>query len=143
MTTGTATVAGVEAGRDEEETARRLIGGWLAEDAGRESTAAAAGDGPGPTGWGVPKAPARDVLAVARGLAVRGLPALGPGGPARSVPGADELLLARVLVVDEHPSAADWTEHERAELGGWVAVLIRRFGEAGVQRLTAALAARS
>ncbi|MGW3043761.1 hypothetical protein ACWC9T_27790 [Kitasatospora sp. NPDC001159] len=130
------TAAVTVAGRDDEETARWLIACWLAEDAGRESAPEQAAEA-GPTGWNVPPAPAREVVAVARRLAVQGL-----AGRAWSVPAAAHLLRARVLVVDEHPSANDWTERERVELGGWVAVLMQRSGEEGVQRLTAALAAR-
>jgi hypothetical protein len=130
------TTAVTVAGRDDEETARRLIACWLAEDAGRDSAPERAAEA-GPTGWNVPPAPAREVVAVARRLAVQGL-----AGRAWPVPAAAHLLLARVLVVDEHPSANGWTERERVELGGWVAVLMRRSGEEGVQRLTAALAAR-
>ncbi|MFF3074223.1 hypothetical protein ACFVSN_40465 [Kitasatospora sp. NPDC057904] len=116
--------------REDEETARRLIASWLAVE-----------DVPGPAaapyGWQVPAAAARDVVAVARRLAVQGL-----AGRPWPVPTAAHLLLARALVTDEHPSAAGWTERERTELAGWVAVLVQRFGEDGVQRLTAALAAR-
>ncbi|MFJ8475129.1 hypothetical protein [Kitasatospora sp. NPDC094011] len=131
MTTVTA------AGRGDEETARRLIGSWLAQEPGWEEAPECAADAPAPSGWSVPPASVQEVLAVARRLAVQGL-----AGRPWPVPTAVELLLARGLVVDEHPSAAGWSERERAELGGWVAVLVRRFGEAGVQRLTAALAAR-
>ncbi|MEV7598042.1 hypothetical protein AB0O91_11755 [Kitasatospora sp. NPDC089797] len=127
MTTVTA------AGLDDEETARRLIGSWLARDTGREDGPEGAAEAL-PSGWSVPPAPVREVLAVTRRLALQGL-----AGRPRPTPGAVDLLLARVLVVDEHPSAAGWSERERAELGDWVAVLIRRFGEAGVQRLGAAL----
>lgn len=43
-------------------------------------------------------------------------------------------------MLDEHPSAARWPPAERAAAIGWIALLIDRFGDAGVQRLVAALA---
>ncbi|MFD7902765.1 hypothetical protein ACFV4G_11015 [Kitasatospora sp. NPDC059747] len=121
--------------REDEETARRLIASWLAEAV--EDVEDVPGRAAAPYGWQVPAAAARDVVAVARRLAVQGL-----AGRPWPVPTAAHLLLARALVTDEHPSAAAWTERERTELAGWVAVLVQRFGEDGVQRLTAALAAR-
>ncbi|MFG2845884.1 hypothetical protein ACGF12_22340 [Kitasatospora sp. NPDC048296] len=127
-------------GQDDEATARRLIAAWLAGDAeppAVPSTGAARPTGALPPAWSVPPAAAREVVTTARRMALGGL-----AGRARPTPGADDLLLARVLVVDEHPSAPTWTEDERAELAGWVAVLLRRFGEDGVQRLSAALSAR-
>ncbi|MFE0462528.1 hypothetical protein ACFW1A_25060, partial [Kitasatospora sp. NPDC058965] len=51
----------------------------------------------------------------------------------------DLLRLAGALVVDEHPSAAGWSAGERDELTAWVAVLIDRRGEDGVQALLYAL----
>ncbi|MFE4973700.1 hypothetical protein ACFRAR_16515 [Kitasatospora sp. NPDC056651] len=122
-------------GQGDEATARRLIAAWLADEAepaATRSTGAAL-----PAGWSVPAATAREVLATARRMALHGL-----AGPARTTPGTDHLALARVLVVDEHPSAPTWSEDERAELAEWVAILVQRFGEEGVERLTAALTAR-
>ncbi|MFD8785905.1 hypothetical protein [Kitasatospora sp. NPDC059599] len=120
-------------GQDDEATARRLIAAWLAGEA-EPPAGPARSAGTLPPGWTVPPAPARDVVGTARRLALDGL-----AGRACPAPGPDDLLLARVLMVDEHPSAAAWTEEERVELTGWVAVLVRRFGEDGVQQLTAAL----
>ncbi|MER7582792.1 hypothetical protein [Kitasatospora sp. NPDC097691] len=129
-------------GPGDEATARRLIAAWLAGEAAEPAPAPATGAerpaGAVPTGWSVPPAAAREVIAVARRMALHGRQ-----GRAWPVPGADHLLLARTLVVDEHPSAPTWSERERVELAGWIAVLVRRFGEDGVQRLTAVLAARS
>ncbi|MFJ9454147.1 hypothetical protein ACIRST_03620 [Kitasatospora sp. NPDC101447] len=134
-------------GPDDEATARRLIAAWLAGEAAEPAPAPAAGaerpagavpTGAVPTGWCVPPAAAREVIAVARRMALHGRQ-----GRAWPAPGAEHLMLARALVVDEHPSAAAWSERERVELAGWIAVLVRRFGEDGVQQLTAALAARS
>ncbi|MEU8922425.1 hypothetical protein AB0D10_16025 [Kitasatospora sp. NPDC048545] len=131
-------------GQDDEAAARRLIAAWLAGDAEPAADPATGPSGTSaqparalPPGWTVPRAGAREVVTTARRLALHGV-----SGRARPVPGTDELVLARVLVVDEHPSAPTWTERERVELAGWVAVLVRRFGEDGVQRLTAALTGR-
>ncbi|MEU1284202.1 hypothetical protein [Kitasatospora sp. NPDC005856] len=128
-------------GPDDEAAARRLIATWLADEPGQAATGAGGAARPDralPAGWSVPAATAREVVATARRMALHGL-----AGQARPTPGADHLVLARVLVVDEHPSAPSWSEAERAELAEWVAVLVRRFGEEGVERLTAALAAGS
>ncbi|MFI8460656.1 hypothetical protein [Kitasatospora sp. NPDC085464] len=129
-------------GPDDEATARRLIAAWLAGEAAEPAPAPAAGAerpaGAVPTGWCVPPAAAREVIAVARRMALHGRQ-----GRTWPAPGAEHLMLARALVVDEHPSAAAWSECERVELAGWIAVLVRRFGEDGVQQLTAALVARS
>ncbi|MFD3945150.1 hypothetical protein [Streptomyces sp. NPDC058579] len=66
------------------------------------------------------------------------------GQPAGPLPaGSDELCrIARVLVVDEHPSAAGWTEAERVDVARWIAVLIARDGEEGVQSLVRELRRR-
>ncbi|MFG2905184.1 hypothetical protein ACGF13_09000 [Kitasatospora sp. NPDC048286] len=127
-------------GRDDEATARRLIASWLADEAEPAPVPSTGAQRPVaalPAAWVVPEAAAREVVATARRLALRGL------AGARPTPGADHLVLARVLVVDEHPSAPTWSERERAELAEWVAILVLRFGEEGVERLTAALAARA
>ncbi|MER8188083.1 hypothetical protein [Kitasatospora sp. NPDC094015] len=144
---------------DEEETARRLIASWLAgtEDEGGAGNTTGPADattrtavpggaaggpaggaragGPVPSGLAVPPAGAREVVSTARRLAIEGL-----AGEPWPVPPADLRLIAEALVVDEHPSAASWSAGERAELGRWIAVLMHRFGEDGVQRLVAALA---
>ncbi|MEV4615661.1 hypothetical protein AB0K43_24170 [Kitasatospora sp. NPDC049258] len=126
---------------DEEETARRLIASWLAgsEDAGDDPGEDEGGRGPvpSPSGFAVPPAGAREVISTARRLAVQGL-----AGQPWPEPSADLRLIAEALVVDEHPSAASWSTRERAELARWIAVLVHRFGEDGVQRLAAALAGR-
>ncbi|MDH6708729.1 hypothetical protein P3T27_005475 [Kitasatospora sp. MAA19] len=127
-------------GPGDEATARRLIADWLTGDAEPPATPSTGPARPAkalPAGWSVPPAAAREVVSTARRMALQGL-----AGRAWPAPGPDRLRLARVLVVDEHPSAPSWTERERADLAAWIALLVRRFGEDGVQRLTAALVAR-
>ncbi|MFD8756188.1 hypothetical protein ACFV0O_35200 [Kitasatospora sp. NPDC059577] len=92
---------------------------------------------PGPTGLGVPEAPAEEVIAVARRLALRAVPQ-GRWRPGSAPPGL--LGVASALVVDEHPSAAAWSAAERERLATWVAMLIEHRGEDGVQELLRALA---
>ncbi|MFI2609745.1 hypothetical protein [Kitasatospora sp. NPDC018619] len=89
---------------------------------------------PGPAVLAVPGAPAEEVIAVARRLALRA----GPQRRSRPAPGL--LGVARALVVDEHPSAPGWAEADRRRLAGWVAVLIESRGEDGVKELLRALA---
>lgn len=81
----------------------------------------------GPSGLAVPQAGAAAVIAAVR-LLLHG--AGHPGAPAPEL-----LLLAEVMVIDEHPSVPDWTATERAEAVGWVAALLDRFGEDGVREL--------
>ncbi|MBW5485631.1 hypothetical protein [Streptomyces bambusae] len=85
------------------------------------------------TALDVPRAAAAEVTdAAARllGLSPRTRPPAGTGAH------FDELCrIARVLVVDEHPSAARWSEVERATVTRWIAVLVARDGEDGVQAL--------
>ena len=117
----------------DEEAARRLIAHWMATatldvtDAGPQGGVTA--------GLEVPPADAHAVIVTARRLALQGLSA-----EPSPVPSPRLRLLAQALVVDQHPSAHTWNERERARLAKWVAVLLQRFGEDGVQRLTAVLA---
>ncbi|WP_157850079.1 MULTISPECIES: hypothetical protein [Kitasatospora] len=129
---------------DGEAEIRALIGSWLAAEDGVPDGPCAAPDADGKAlataGSGVPESAAREVAAVARRLAL--------GGPDEG--GAGELLeasaglrgVARALVVDEHPSAGRWTRAERDEVARWVALLMHRFGEGGVQLLLAELSLR-
>lgn len=91
----------------------------------------------GPAGLAVPEAGVEEVIAVARRLALRAVPAGRRGWP-RPDPGL--LGVATALVVDEHPSAARWSGAERKRLATWVAVLIEHRGEDGVQELVRVLA---
>ncbi|MFE2725393.1 hypothetical protein [Kitasatospora sp. NPDC059327] len=115
----------------DEPEIRELIASWLAA----EPQVEAATGGPG-SGGGLPAPPAGggEVAAAARRLALRGL----DGAPSPAVPEGLRLV-AEALVVDEHPSASGWTPLERAEAVKWVALLVHRFGEDGVQELAAAL----
>ncbi|WP_431676428.1 hypothetical protein [Kitasatospora sp. KL5] len=90
---------------------------------------------PGLSALPVPDAPADEVIAVARRLALRGL----PGEHLRPNPPAALLRLATALVVDEHPSASSWLPADRALLAAWVSVLIDRDGEEGVEEFVRAL----
>ena len=91
---------------------------------------------PGPPALPVPDAPATEVIAAARRIALRGL----PGGHLHPDPPAALRRLATSLVVDEHPSAPSWAPADRALLAGWVVLLIERDGEEGVQELIHVLA---
>ncbi|MEV4560468.1 hypothetical protein AB0K51_26215 [Kitasatospora sp. NPDC049285] len=44
-------------------------------------------------------------------------------------------LLAESLVLDEHPSVGSWSLPDRYQAGCWLAVLIERRGDAGVEHL--------
>ncbi|MFE2012631.1 hypothetical protein [Streptomyces sp. NPDC059491] len=110
-----------EDGRVEE--VRALLGAWLP------------GVGPGDgdplggavTGLDVPAATASEVAdALAR--------LLGTAAP-DEVPEPGARLIARVLVVEEHPSAAGWTERQRRSVTELAAVLVARHGEEGVEAL--------
>jgi hypothetical protein len=104
---------------------RQAIAGWLAQPGPAL---------PGEPGLPVPEADAAEVVAAARRIVL--------GAEADRTcptPDPDLLRLAGALVVDEHPSAAQWSARERAELTVWVAVLIERHGEDGVQALLDAL----
>lgn len=79
------------------------------------------------TGLDVPEATAAEVT----GALVRLLGATAPVGS----PDPEALLIARVFVVDEHPSAARWTEGERRSVAGLAAALVAHRGEEGVEAL--------
>ncbi|MFF0486604.1 hypothetical protein [Streptomyces sp. NPDC004435] len=79
------------------------------------------------TGLDVPEATAAEVTAAL----VRLLGTAAPAGP----PDPEALMIARVFVVDEHPSAARWSEGERRSVAGAAAVLVARRGEEGVEAL--------
>ncbi|WP_035792329.1 hypothetical protein [Kitasatospora mediocidica] len=119
-----------------ELTIRQVIAGLLAGQAAAEQAPGDPPSGEPAAGGGlaVPQARAAEVIAAARSLARRGA----TGGPA-GLPSVQLQLIAEALVVDEHPSASGWTSQERQAAAHWVAVLIERFGEDGVQRLLLAL----
>lgn len=124
-------LAGMVEMADEPEI-RELIASWLAAEPREEAPTGEAG-----CGHGLPAPPAggAEVAAAARRLALRGLDG------SRLLPVPDGLrLVAEALVVDEHPSAPGWAPLERAEVVEWVAMLLHRFGEDGVQELIAELA---
>ncbi|GHB06773.1 hypothetical protein ACIQRS_16090 [Streptomyces termitum] len=79
------------------------------------------------TGLDVPEATATEVT----GVLVRLLGTTAPAG----LPDPEALLIARVFVVDEHPSAARWSEDERRSVAGLTAALVARHGEEGVEAL--------
>ncbi|MFE7513168.1 hypothetical protein ACFU8I_18390 [Streptomyces sp. NPDC057540] len=85
------------------------------------------------TGLDVPEATAAEVT----GVLVRLLGATAPVGS----PDPEALLIARVFVVDEHPSAARWSEGERRSVAGLAAVLVAHRGEEGVEALVRELRA--
>lgn len=124
-------------GRAQRElTVRQLIASLLAGQAAAEEVP---GDPPprgSDFGGGlvVPQARAAEVIAAAEALARHG----SAGRPVDEPP-VQLRLIAEALVIDEHPSAAGWTAQERQVAAHWVAVLIERFGEDGVQRLLLAL----
>ncbi|MGF1428317.1 hypothetical protein [Kitasatospora sp. LaBMicrA B282] len=126
-----------------EDEVRRLIEAWLSEP----PTLPELPELPEPaelpelaepaSGLAVPPAAADVVVAAARRLATEEDVAAEDLG----APDAGLRLLAEVMVLDEHPSAATWTCAERTEVLDWLTLLIHRFGEDGVQRLVAALCA--
>ncbi|MFG2819886.1 hypothetical protein ACGFX4_10710 [Kitasatospora sp. NPDC048365] len=117
-----------------EQAMRELIGSWLAAEEVPEPPGARPGvDEDGGGTLPVPPATGAEVAESARRLALRGF----DGSPAE-VPAALSAL-AEALVIDEHPSAAYWTTAERADAVRWVALLVHRFGEDGVQELVAEL----
>ncbi|GAB2805415.1 hypothetical protein GCM10027176_07950 [Actinoallomurus bryophytorum] len=94
-------------------------------------------DDPGPdrgTGLDVPPAPAEVVIATARRVATSGR-LVGP----RPDPAPGLRSVAEAMVLDEHPSAPEWTLAERRDALDWIALIIARFGEDGVQRLVTEL----
>ncbi|MGW2014939.1 hypothetical protein [Streptomyces sp. NPDC001927] len=113
---------------------RALLCSWS------EHTVPAADDPASGTALDVPPADAAEVTDAVLGLLGRPAgppPPAGPDAPGgRSAALFDELCrIARALVVDEHPSAAGWTEDERVGVAHWTAILIARDGEEGVQAL--------
>jgi hypothetical protein len=114
-----------------EAAVRRLVASWMSE------TSAAQEPGEPATGLPVPHASAREVIAAACRLATDGRPAHPHVQPAYGL-----RLIAEAMVLDEHPSAGDWTAEERREALDWITLLIHRQGEDGVQRLVGELSAR-
>jgi hypothetical protein len=86
------------------------------------------------TGLDVPLAPAEVVIASARRIATAGR-WIGP----RPDPTPELRSVAEAMVLDEHPSSPEWTLAERRDALDWIALIIDRFGEDGVQRLVAEL----
>ncbi|GAA2679942.1 hypothetical protein GCM10009864_60330 [Streptomyces lunalinharesii] len=97
------------------------------------------------TGLPVPPADAATVIDAARSVAARywhdeveELPEL-----VRGRLGEEDFsqlcLLADALVIGEHPSAHTWSEQELQRTAAWVAVLMDRLGEDGVQQLISVL----
>ena len=122
--------AAVDAAGEQPESTRRLLASWLAHPQPI---------GPGQwTGGGlaVPPAEADTVIETARELARDASPAA-----EQPAPPAGLLRLAEVMVVSEHPSVSGWTAAERRLAASWIAVLLDRQGEDGVQRLVHALCA--
>ncbi|MDH6108923.1 hypothetical protein P3T36_006284 [Kitasatospora sp. MAP12-15] len=129
---------------ERERKARRLISHLLDEQPSADSSSAELWlDELRPDeldfggGLAVPAARAAEVIAAAESLARRGV-----GRGQLGVPPAELRRLAQALVVDQHPSAAGWTPAERRSAAHWVALLIERYGEDGVQRLLLALTIR-
>jgi hypothetical protein len=144
---------------DSDMAVRRLVDSWLSrsvaglpsssdEDAGPR-WATGRDDGPAPprrsgpdnepgpdrgTGLDVPPAPVEVVIAAARRVATTGRWT----GP-RPDPAPELRSMAEAMVLDEHPSAPEWTLAERRDALDWIALVIDRFGEDGVQRLVAEL----
>ncbi|MEV6954867.1 hypothetical protein [Streptomyces sp. NPDC051183] len=108
---------------------RSLLRSWLRDtvpaEADTDPDSPAAG-----TGLDVPEATAAQVTdAVTRLLGLSAAPS----------PSDELCLLARVLVVEEHPSSAGWTEDEQEAVTRWIAVLIGRRGDEGVEALLSEL----
>lgn len=116
---------------ERERAARRLISGLLADPSPAEPPTTGLEFG---GGLAVPAARAAEVIAAAESLARRGAGRRPPG-----IAPAELRRLAAALVVDQHPSAAGWTPQERRLTAHWVALLIERYGDDGVQRLLLAL----
>ncbi|MFF7634581.1 hypothetical protein ACFZB9_15700 [Kitasatospora sp. NPDC008050] len=90
---------------------------------------------PGQPALPVPEASAAEVIATTQRITQLGR----PDERTCPTPQPDLLRLATTLVVDEHPSAPNWSAADRGALSCWVAVLIERRGEDGVQHLIRAL----
>lgn len=117
---------------------RQLLASCRSGGAGTDGLGTDDGDRPGQsTGLDLPPADAGTVARAARRLArnrrVRLVPPL---------PIAAALWVARALVVDEHPSAAEWDPADREEVVASVALLLQRSGEDGVRMLVDALGGR-
>ncbi|MFZ3474350.1 hypothetical protein ACODT3_04335 [Streptomyces sp. 4.24] len=136
-------------GYEDTEEVGRTLRGWLAATAAEADTAGPGDpDGPGEaagcTGLDVPPGDAETVTGAVRRLlglptARGGLSALLARSSVSAAGFAELRLLARALVVDEHPSAGRWTDTERLDVASWVALLLDRYGEDGVQWLVTAL----
>ena len=121
------------------ETVRALIGVWLAESStGVPEDLSDTSIPPEPTGLAVPHADADTVIRAAHRLATAGRTDQSTWG----APPTEAALIARALVVDEHPSAFVWSASEREQAVEWIAHLIHRQGEDGVQRLVETLRAQ-
>ncbi|WP_185921567.1 hypothetical protein [Streptomyces sp. WAC06614] len=122
--------------KDEEARVRRLAGAWAAQCAAAVDAMAGADPGePAPAAGSGPAGSAafpgaQEAVALARRLALQDL-----ADQPCPLPDAELRLIAEVMVVDEHPAAHLWADEDRAALAGWAAILIRRFGDDGVQRL--------
>lgn len=114
---------------DESYEVRALLDTWLSDTHPEDDDPLAGVT----TGLDVPEGTAAEVTDALTGL-------LGLTAPAvAAAPPPEALLIARVLVVDEHPSAGSWSEEERRTVTGLVAVLLTRHGEEGVAALVRAL----
>ncbi|MEW1700839.1 hypothetical protein ACIQCR_32920 [Streptomyces sp. NPDC093249] len=112
-----------------EDEDGRAPGGWALPHAWLPGVRPEDGDplGGAVTGLDVPEAAASEVVdALARLLG-----SAPPDGP----PEPEARLIARVFVVDEHPSAGGWSEAERRSVAELAAVLVARYGEEGVEAL--------
>jgi hypothetical protein len=132
-------VAGLPSGRDDDSPPLRSTGPDAPRRGAGPGDEAEPGAGPDDapglgTGLEVPPAPAKNVIVAARHIATSGRwtgPWPDPAPEFRSV--------AEAMVLDEHPSAGEWTLAERRDALDWIARVIDRFGEDGVQRLVAEL----
>ncbi|GLY73783.1 hypothetical protein [Actinoallomurus iriomotensis] len=120
---------------DGEPAVRRLLRSWMSRPAPEDDEADNAWPGGLGAGLDVPPAAAGEVIAAARRVA-------GDGRADAAWPAPELRLIAETMVLDEHPSASEWTDAERGEALHWVTLIIHRHGENGVQRLIAELNAR-
>jgi hypothetical protein len=111
----------------DEPAVRRLVETWMSRPPDTPP-----GDQGRGAGLGLPPAPAATVIAAACRVAGAGR----RGGPP---PAPGLRLIAEAMVLDEHPSARGWTRADRHEVLDWITLIIDRFGEDGVRRLTAEL----
>ncbi|MFF0205159.1 hypothetical protein [Streptomyces sp. NPDC005017] len=111
-------------GEDEEAyEVRALLRGWL-PGVGPQDVDPLGG---AVSGLDVPQATAYEVTGAILRLLGSAHPAGAPNPRAR--------LIARVFVVDEHPSAAGWSEGERRSVAWLAAVLVAWYGDEGVTAL--------